>query len=102
MFVVPGEPEVKISPSFPVRSIPYSSYLKRYVVSTTRSANHRNPYLPPPRVIFAQSQVRTHTQQVLCLVFRWSLLCDIKSSFFAFIDSVRGHIRRHPKTPPSS
>ncbi|KAF9193555.1 hypothetical protein BGZ50_007333 [Haplosporangium sp. Z 11] len=53
---VPGEPEVKISPSFPVRSIPYSSYLKRYVVSTTRSANHRNPYLPPPRVIFAQSQ----------------------------------------------
>ncbi|KAF9302036.1 hypothetical protein BGZ74_005928 [Mortierella antarctica] len=52
----PYDDEYKSAPSVPVRSIPYSSYLKRYNVSTTRSAAFRNPYLPPPRVLFSQSQ----------------------------------------------
>ncbi|KAF9106451.1 hypothetical protein BGX29_009499 [Mortierella sp. GBA35] len=56
MLQVPAEPEIKNSPSFQVRSIPYSSYLKRYSVSTSHSANHRNPYMPPPRVLFSQSK----------------------------------------------
>ncbi|KAG0198078.1 hypothetical protein BGX28_008431 [Mortierella sp. GBA30] len=51
------EPQFKTSPSYPVRSIPYSSYLKRYAVKTTRPGSHRNPYLPPPRVMFTQSQI---------------------------------------------
>ncbi|KAF9289120.1 hypothetical protein BGZ68_009997 [Mortierella alpina] len=50
------EPQFKTLPSFPVRSIPYSSYLKRFAVKTSRPGNHRNPYLPPPRVSFMQSQ----------------------------------------------
>ncbi|KAF9358563.1 hypothetical protein BGX26_001452 [Mortierella sp. AD094] len=50
------EPEFNSLPSAPARSIPYSHYLKRYAVSSTRSANYRNPYLPPPRVMFSQSQ----------------------------------------------
>ncbi|KAF9576306.1 hypothetical protein EC968_009280 [Mortierella alpina] len=50
------EPQFKTMPSFPVRSIPYSSYLKRFAVKTSRPGNHRNPYLPPPRVSFMQSQ----------------------------------------------
>ncbi|KAF9985364.1 hypothetical protein BGZ75_003070 [Mortierella antarctica] len=50
------EPQFKTMPSFPVRSIPYSSYLKRFTVKTSRPGNHRNPYLPPPRVSFMQSQ----------------------------------------------
>jgi hypothetical protein len=54
---VPTEPEIKSSPSFPVRSIPYSSYLKRYSVSASHSSHHRNPYMPPPRVLFSQSKV---------------------------------------------
>lgn len=54
---VPTEPEIKNSPSFPVRSIPYSSYLKRYSVSASHSSFHRNPYMPPPRVLFSQSKV---------------------------------------------
>ncbi|KAG0319921.1 hypothetical protein BGZ97_001164 [Linnemannia gamsii] len=53
---VPTEPEIKSSPSFPVRSIPYSSYLKRYSVSASHSSHHRNPYMPPPRVLFSQSK----------------------------------------------
>ncbi|KAF8951432.1 hypothetical protein BGZ52_011844, partial [Haplosporangium bisporale] len=52
----PYDDEYKSAPSIPVRSIPYSSYLKRYNVTTTRSAAFRNPYLPPPRVLFSQSQ----------------------------------------------
>ncbi|KAF9388519.1 hypothetical protein CPB97_000885 [Podila verticillata] len=52
----PYDDEYKNAPSVPVRSIPYSSYLKRYNVTTTRSAAFRNPYLPPPRVLFSQSQ----------------------------------------------
>lgn len=55
---VPTEPEIKNSPSFPVRSIPYSSYLKRYSVSASHSSLHRSPYMPPPRVLFSQSKVR--------------------------------------------
>ncbi|KAF9955541.1 hypothetical protein BGZ72_003630 [Mortierella alpina] len=50
------EPQFRTLPSFPVRSIPYSSYLKRFAVKTSRPGNHRNPYLPPPRVSFMQSQ----------------------------------------------
>ncbi|KAG0277971.1 hypothetical protein BGZ95_004994 [Linnemannia exigua] len=56
MLQVPNEPEIKSSPSFPVRSIPYSSYLKRYSVSASHSSHHRNPYMPPPRVLFSQSK----------------------------------------------
>ncbi|KAG0080035.1 hypothetical protein BGZ90_000949 [Linnemannia elongata] len=56
MLQVPTEPEIKSSPSFPVRSIPYSSYLKRYSVSASHSSHHRNPYMPPPRVLFSQSK----------------------------------------------
>ncbi|KAF9208080.1 hypothetical protein BGZ49_009869 [Haplosporangium sp. Z 27] len=52
----PEEPEFNNLPSAPARSIPYSHYLKRYAVSSTRSASYRNPYLPPPRVMFSQSE----------------------------------------------
>ncbi|KAF9403909.1 hypothetical protein BGX21_007478 [Mortierella sp. AD011] len=52
----PEEPEFNSLPSAPARSIPYSHYLKRYAVSSTRSPNYRNPYLPPPKVMFSQSQ----------------------------------------------
>ncbi|KAF9116860.1 hypothetical protein BGX27_009741 [Mortierella sp. AM989] len=52
----PEDVEFNNSPSVPARSIPYSHYLKRYAVSSTRSANYRNSYLPPPRVMFSQSQ----------------------------------------------
>ncbi|KAF9433956.1 hypothetical protein BGZ76_008757 [Entomortierella beljakovae] len=50
------EPEFNSTPSVPARSIPYSHYLKRYAVSSTRSTNYRNPYLHPPRIIFARPQ----------------------------------------------
>ncbi|KAF8940858.1 hypothetical protein BGZ58_004326 [Dissophora ornata] len=52
----PEENEFANMPSAPARSIPYSSYLKRYTLSSTRSANIRHPYLPPPRVMFSQLQ----------------------------------------------
>ncbi|KAI7829028.1 hypothetical protein BC939DRAFT_40483 [Gamsiella multidivaricata] len=54
--VGPEADEIKNSSTVPARSIPYSSYLKRYTVSSTRAAYHRQPYLPPPRVRFTQSQ----------------------------------------------
>ncbi|KAF9983944.1 hypothetical protein BGZ65_001237, partial [Modicella reniformis] len=57
----PEEGEVANMPSTPARSIPYSSYLKRYTVPSTRPANHRQPHHPPPRVIFSQSQ----TEEIL-------------------------------------
>ncbi|KAF9905003.1 hypothetical protein BX616_001114 [Lobosporangium transversale] len=53
----PEEPEYQNQPAAPARSIPYSTYLKRYAVSSTRFANYRNPYLPPPRVMFSQAQM---------------------------------------------
>ncbi|KAF9586262.1 hypothetical protein BGW38_007796 [Lunasporangiospora selenospora] len=51
-----SDQEPKNAPSFPVRSIPYSSYLKRHKVSTSHPAFNRNPYLPPPRVLFSQTE----------------------------------------------
>ncbi|GJJ73130.1 hypothetical protein EMPS_05488 [Entomortierella parvispora] len=48
--------EFKNTPSFPLRTIPYSSYLKRYAVSATRFGWNRHPYMPPPRVIFSQAR----------------------------------------------
>ncbi|KAF9351329.1 hypothetical protein BGX34_000650, partial [Mortierella sp. NVP85] len=56
------EDERMNTPSVPARSIPYSSYLKRYTV--TRPASHRQPYHPPPRVIFSQSQMEEILEDV--------------------------------------
>ncbi|KAG0306223.1 hypothetical protein BGZ98_002777 [Dissophora globulifera] len=48
--------EITNMPSVPARSIPYSTYLKRFTVSSNRSTNQRHQFLPPPRVIFTQLQ----------------------------------------------
>ncbi|KAG0238201.1 hypothetical protein BGX31_003337 [Mortierella sp. GBA43] len=58
------EDDISDMPSAPARSIPYSTYLKRYTAPSNRTGNHRQPYHPPPRVVFSQSQIEEILEDV--------------------------------------
>ncbi|KAG0233777.1 hypothetical protein BGW42_007237 [Actinomortierella wolfii] len=75
------------------RSIPYSTYLKRYAIYQSRPGYQFSPYMPPPRVLFNQSKLR----DILDDVPRHHPNANFENAFEEKLANAEGISSAHPR-----